>query len=457
MKKLLLSLLLCIGLLSSASAQITPTIDARLQFILDSVCTVHRIKGASAAVLLPNAGIWKGVHGVSTDSQPMTSDMMLGLGSNTKTYISTLMLKLQENGLVDLDDTIGTWMQGNPYINGQITIRQLLNHTSGIYSYTSNPNFNNDIISDFTAYWPPEKMLDYIDAPLFNPGTNWSYSNSNYLIAGLILKAILAEPISISIRSMILQPQNLNNTYLFPEEAPVGPMANIWTINFMQPYLEDIITEYDYNHNAVMSSAWAAGGMIATAEDNVLFWSKLMNGQIINSSSLQQMKTFRQISGTKAYGLGVFRTKFFNGRTVYGHGGTNLGYINENIFDSINGACISAMTNQDSISNSIILSRIVGALHRAVIANPLAVQSDATTANVEVFPNPVHDHLTIRVADGENIAVEMYDALGKKVFTVQRSDSEIIIPVNDLSPGVYMLHVFDESHSTRTVRKIVVE
>lgn len=455
MKKLICSFLLFLS--TPLFAQINPAMDARLQFVLDSVCGVYNIKGASAAVLIPNGGIWKGVYGISTNSQPITADMLFGMGSNTKTYVSTLLLKMQEDGLLDLDDTIGTWIQNEPNISGQITIRQCLNHTSGIYSYTSNPQLNADIISDFSAIWPPEQILPYINAPLFSPGTSWSYSNSNYLIAGLIIKQVYNQSLSSSLRNYLLQPHNFPNTSLFPEELPSAPMANIWTKNFMQPYQEDIITEYAYNHNANMSVAWAAGGMLTTAEENVMYFDKLMSGQIINSASLIQMKTFRVINSIKAYGLGLFRTKNFNGRVVYGHGGTNLGYINENIFDSINGACISVMTNQDSVSNSIILNKVILSLHKVTISNPLEVETQQATSFIRLYPNPASEALTIQIGNGTSSWVKIVDATGRTMLHEPVRDGLLSVDVGDYSPGIYFAFLQDEKNGRSSVQKIVIE
>src|SRR5690606_37432589 len=138
--------------------------------------------GASAAVLIPGAGVWKGTHGFSAAGQPLTPGMLLGIGSNTKTFVAAALLKMQEQNMIDLDDTIGTWIQGHPNIDGHITIRQLLNHSSGLYSYTKNAALTASIASDYTVLWQPGQILPYIGTPDFPAGTVWAYSNTNYLL-----------------------------------------------------------------------------------------------------------------------------------------------------------------------------------------------------------------------------------------------------------------------------------
>jgi hypothetical protein len=115
--------------------------------------------------------------------------MLFTLGSNTKTYTSSVVLKLHELKLLNLSDTIGKWFANNPNINGKITITQLLNHTSGVASYTENAAFWELVNADLTKKWTPEEIVPYIPAPSFALGTRWEYSNSNFLLAGLIIKS----------------------------------------------------------------------------------------------------------------------------------------------------------------------------------------------------------------------------------------------------------------------------
>src|SRR5687768_10082392 len=107
MKKIFIVLTLVAGLAAGrAQAQLPAAYEARLQFVFDSVCSQLKIKGASAALIVPNSGTWKSGYGISEAGVPITTDMQFGLNSNTKTYTAALMLKLQENSLLDLDDTI---------------------------------------------------------------------------------------------------------------------------------------------------------------------------------------------------------------------------------------------------------------------------------------------------------------------------------------------------------------
>lgn len=107
---------------------------------------------------------------------PITTDRTFTIGSNTKTYVALFLLKLQEQGVLSLNDTIGTWIKNKPYVNGKVTIRQLLNHTSGFGDFSYNPDFIAAIKADFNRVWQPEEMCQFFATPYFStPGSGYDY------------------------------------------------------------------------------------------------------------------------------------------------------------------------------------------------------------------------------------------------------------------------------------------
>lgn len=438
-------------------AQMTTAMEARLQFVLDSMCSKYNMKGASAAVLIPDLGVWKGAYGESHAGVPITTQMQLGIGSNTKTFIATLLLKMQEQGKLDLDDTIGTWIQNRPNINGQITIRQCLSHRSGIYNFTNHPDYTPTLFNDFTKVWQPEDVFPFISSPSFAPGTNYEYSNSNYLVAGLIIKAVYGQPLSTVLRNELLQPQQLNETVFFPEESISTSIPHVWSDHFLQPYLEDITVDYGYSHNAMFSLAWAAGAIMSTAADNVKFWDRLMSGAIINNTSLNEMEDFQQIPGSvKSYGLGLFRTPGFNGNTtIFNHGGTNIGFINENIFDPNNGICISVLTNQDSVSNAIIQQRIIGALHKVALF-PVAIKDVAIgVADVSIYPNPANESIQVTYAGSSDVRLQIVNLAGQQVVDAPMQRGKHTVSIKHLPAGAYMVYA-RSGKARRYVQQLIV-
>lgn len=444
MKRTLL-LFIALATYVSGFAQISPAYTNAFGHVLDSVCKKNNIKGVSVAIYRPGEGIWTGVYGESHAGVPITPDMHFPIGSNTKTFIATLILKMQENGLLNINDTIGTWIQ-HPHVNGQITIKQMLNHTSGLYNYTNNDDFFIALNSDYNKIWNPEDMLQFIDTPSFAAGKSWEYSNTNYLLAGIIISKIMSKPVEQVLRDMILTPQNLNHTYFFPQEQPDGVIPHGWSEYGTPLKLTDMYVELGYTNTAFLSMATTAGAIISTAEDNVKFWNLLMTGKIINSSSLALMKDFVTINTQNAYGLGLFRYSKLNGRVIYDHGGTCFGFLNENAYDSVAGTCITVLSNQDSIDNNMLFTRVIAPLHKIVAKMPPLGITDVETVSAGIYPNPASDNLHVSITGNTNNAnVEITNITGRLVYSGKLNQGDNIISLSNFGSGLYIARINTDS------------
>jgi D-alanyl-D-alanine carboxypeptidase len=458
MKKSIFTVIVCfcLGYPFWVKAQITPFLAGRFQYTLDSVCAKYKMKGASAAVLIPNIGIWKGVNGASFDGTPVTTEMLFGMGSNTKTHIAATLLKMQEQQLLSLDDTIGTWIQGYPNISGQITIRQCLNHTSGLFDYLHNDAINDSIFGRPSKIWSKEELLSLADTPNFAPGTSWDYSNTNYIIAGIIIEKVMNESPFNVMKDLVLTPNQLNHTFYFGEEGS-AVYAHPWSMSMTGTELTDMTTTPFLNN--LFSMANTAGGLLTTAEDNVQFWHKLTQGEIINAQSWAEMTTTVNIGGGDGYGLGIFVYKGskLNGRAFYEHGGTFFGYINENMVDMTSGVTISVLTNQDSINNNGLLALVVKSLHKVTLNMP-ATAIDETVYNatqITAYPNPAHDQLFIQSTQPLfHSTYELADMTGTVVMSGVLTKEAIA--VSTLQPGLYFLAVKEGSGRIVHHRKIQV-
>lgn len=441
MKRILLLLVAIISLSTQGQSQLNYTYSKRLDDVLDSVCNRFKIKGVSASIIVPNEGVWERCYGESHAGVPVTSNMYLGIGSNTKTYIAALMLKLQEQSKLDLDDTIGQWIQ-HPNVPGSITIRQMLNHTSGLYSFTANADMNNYILPDFTRIWPADSVLNLVKAPVAAPGSPWDYSNTNFLIAGMIAAKATGKTAQQALRDEILTPQGLNETYYYPQEIPSGTMPHSWSLNLSgNGTLEDLMAVHNYSHNAMFSIAGAAGCIVATAKDNATFWDKLMSGKILNSSSMAEFETLVPIGPGQGYGLGVFKISSFNGRAVVSHGGTNIGFINENIHDKTSGVTITVLTNQDSIGNGILLANVISALHKVTIRYT-GIDDVSDAQGIKVYPNPAHNELNVMVDKTSVIA--MYDVTGRLTLTHTLNAGANRVDLQQVGIGTYFINIIQD-------------
>lgn len=435
MKKQLLVLVILLTSITQLSAQITPFMQERFQHTLDSVGNRYKFKGISAAILIPGQGVWKGTYGISHEGAPLTTDMALGMGSNTKTFICALLLQMQDSGLIALDDTIGKWIQGYPNINGQITIRQCLNHTSGLAEYFSQ-GINDSLFGNPAKIWTKQEMLSIVGAPLAAPGATWGYCNTNYIIAGVIIESVLGKPAYQAMREWVLNRKQYNQTFFHGENNPT-PVAHQWTMN-LQPGQLTNMNEFQVNIiEQLYSLASTAGAMRTTAEDNVRFWHDLVSGNLLSPRGWNEMTTLVPIGSNQFYGLGIFlKSRNINGRTIWSHGGTYLGSISENLVDTTSGIAVSVLTNQDSFSNIFVINTIERALHRATLNMPATGVAEMSQEKAKVYPNPAQNELLIEFAGVDPVSYTIMNIQGK---VVQQSGFSREIDVSGLQDGMYIL------------------
>lgn len=259
----------------------------------------------------------------------MRPDHTFRVGSITKTFVATVVLQLAAEDAVGLDDTVEQWLPGL-VPNGQaITLRQLLNHTSGIYNYTEDPALFRSLTRNPLRVLTPAELVTVATkhAPRFAPGTSWSYSNTGYIVLGLVVEKATATPLEQQLRHRIFEPLGLTRT-TFPA-APAMPRP------FAHGYLgRDNPLAPSRNGKPVdvtawsPSWAWAAGALVSTAADLARFYGALLGGEVLQPAQLQEMKTTVAIPGAPsgfAYGLGLGADLSDCGR-AFGHTGGVPGY-----------------------------------------------------------------------------------------------------------------------------------
>ncbi|MES2656332.1 MAG: serine hydrolase [Bacteroidota bacterium] len=452
--KIINTLLLTI-VTGSIMAQVPQVINDKLNKTYDSICTKLNIKGSSAAILIPNVGIWKRNFGISHTGKSTDTEMLFTLGSNTKTYTATVILKLHQLGMLNINDTIGKWFNNVSNVNGTAKIQQLLNHTSGIASYTNNNTFWSTVNNDLAKPWTPEEILPYIPAASFAPGASWEYSNSNYLLAGIIIKQVTGKSLSEAYRTYIFNPLSLGKTFLPAEETTNMDVAHHWSTSIGNPYLTDW-EGLGLSYVAMDKVSWAAGGLYATAEDNVKFFNALFNTKtIIADSMITKMKVTRNIGNGAAYGLGIFTYAGFNGRTVYSHGGSNLGGVNENLYDPVNSVSMSILTNQDSIDNDMVLIPLLYNLHKDLIALKVGVNNieNNISQNIKIYPNPSNGNVAIDIDQDleDDITISIVDMSGKQIMDLgsfqKQNARHLKIDVSNLQKGIYLITGKSTNHT----------
>ncbi|KPU50956.1 serine hydrolase domain-containing protein [Bacillus wiedmannii] len=256
--------------------------------------------------------------------KPMKVDFRFRIGSVTKTFIATVLLQLAGENRLNLDDSIERWLpgviNGNGYDSNQITIRQILNHTSGIADYIKSQDF--DIKDTKKAYTAEEFVKMGISLPPdFAPGKGWSYSNTGYVLLGILIEKVTGNSYAEEVENRIIESLELSNTFL-PGNSTVIPGTK-----HARGY-ERYDGESELKDVTYSNPGSSDGDMISTAEDLNKFFSYLLSGKLLKEQQLKQMLTTvpTGIEGIDRYGLGIYETKLQNGTSIWGHSGGVPGF-----------------------------------------------------------------------------------------------------------------------------------
>ncbi|MFD0382852.1 serine hydrolase domain-containing protein [Streptomyces stramineus] len=276
-------------------------------------------------------GPWVGAAGAAemdTDRKPRAGERFRA-GSVGKSFVATVVLQLEAEGRLDSDDTVEKWLPGLVRGNGndgsKITVRQLLNHTSGIYSYTADPAVHLGgmaFLKHRYDTWKPEQLVRIAMAhrPYFPPGSDWTYSNTNYTLAAMVVERVTGRPYESEARQRIIKPLGLRSTFLPGADSKVpGPAGRGYTGFADDPELKaHDVTEFN------PSVYWANGDLISTTGDLDRFYSALLRGVLLPPAQMKEMTTTRPI-GTSGYvgaGLGLVTYRTSCGTELWGHNGS---------------------------------------------------------------------------------------------------------------------------------------
>ncbi len=463
MKTIITNLLFCLIIQSGFSQTFNPLLAEMLQDTLETYVTAFpNIKGMSASVYIPGQGIWQGVSGVSYDGEPIIPEMEFGIASNTKLFVSTVMLKLAEENIISLDDSIHEWLPDYTNVDHDITIRQLLNHTSGVSDPIFVSPWMDTIMQNPDRVFTPVEVLSWLDVPYFEPGTGWGYSNVNYILAGMIAESATGFHISELIRDNILSPLNMDSTFYDVEEPETGTIAHRW------------FNSIDYNDTSrvgLNSAGGCAGSLFSTSTEMVQWYHELLSGNIINDASLLEMTTFVSTGiPTYDYGLGFSRETTLD-KTYWGHGGSTWGYRSKMMYDTCRQAVVCGLVNSWPAGDAAVVYLLYNVIDELLpacggfITGPAIVcqgTSDVT------FTIPPIEHATAYVwtmpfgftgiSETNSITVDIgLSALSGNISVAGESDygngpaSEFAITVNEKPPVPTITAMMNTLHSDAPV------
>ncbi|MBN2092892.1 serine hydrolase [candidate division KSB1 bacterium] len=459
-KPLVIFFLLILLLLTSTASLLSKTtfdstLAAQLQTTLDNWRSSTSCTGVSAAVIIPAQGIWLGASGMSNPaiSDKMRTEHLFWISGITNIYIATVTLQLAEEGKLTLDDPLLQWLPDYQHIDNKITIRQLLNHTSGIYSIQDDPTFYNSILSNPDRTYTPEDILkNFVKAPKFEPGSSWYYSSTNPLLLGMIIEKATQSHLYTEMKNRIGVPLNLNNTYFQWSSEIQTNVANPW-----QDINGDAINEnlLQYYKSGAWSALWAQDNIISSAEDVAIFLKGLFEGKLLNQESLVQMLT---VVSDKYYGLGIANRNLFN-REIWWMDGAIPGFRTEVFYSPEDSICIAAFKND---RGQAIIDVIATELFRQALKLKLpfisfnlgSMSLDTIPDNVQSFDTTLYVHNIGGATDSVFTCIDCGTAdsnafcVSPKAFEIAPGDSQAItyqITPSYLEPKLYRTKIIVQS------------
>jgi D-alanyl-D-alanine carboxypeptidase len=317
--------------------------NPKLQRRLDAVVAA----GAPGAMLLVRDGdrtirLTSG-NGNLRPKTPMRAGDRFRVGSITKTFVATVVLQLVAERKLGLEDTVARWLPGVVPDGERITVRQLLNHTSGLFAFGGDRDFVTQASRHPLRVWTPREIVAIATGhpPTFAPGAGWSYSDTNYYVLGLIVETATGRSLAGELRRRILAPLRLRATSLPTQPGIAERHAHGY---FLRP-LQDVTV-------GSPSVQWAAGALVSTAGDLARFFRALLGGRLVRPDLLRLMETTvaaRQLGPGNAYGLGLQRVPEPCG-AFWGHAGGSPGYV------------AHALNSRDGSHQVVVLVNATGAL-----------------------------------------------------------------------------------------------
>ncbi len=378
------------GPLASPLASIVPApFDAALaealQRVVDASWRRIPAPGISVAVRLADGRIWTGVAGDRRLSppEPVDPDTVFAIASITKTFVTAVVLQLVDEGRLSLDDPLGRFLPRFPRAR-DITIRQLLGHTSGVADYFGSPSYASRVFSRPGRTWTRAQILRLVGASYCDPGDCFRYSNTNFVLLGLVVEQVTGKDLSTVIRRRLLDPLGLDRTVFQPDERTPRDAAHGHLWGGGDTFYDQTGSSRVLPHRSASTVAWAAGAMASTAGDLARWAAALYGGDVLSDAARAEMLTFRR---RDAYGLGT-RTRQFGGHRAIGHLGGIRGYELAMWYFPDAGASVVVLTNRGLFSTDRTVKLLTKALFRHLDGDSTLSPAPSPSASGAPLPSP---------------------------------------------------------------------
>ena len=333
--------------------RLAPATRLALQARLDRLRERFAIPGISVAIVLPDGATWSGVSGLADveAKTPVTRSTGFAIASVSKTFTSALILALAEDGLIDLEAPVRRYLPDLKKVSVKVKVRHLLDHTSGLRDYFYHASIDRLLLTRPDRRWDAATALRYVGKPYFEAGKGWAYSNTNYLVLGMLAEAVGKAPLADQVRTRFLAPLHLDHTWYQPQDEAPLDVAH----GYRFASTAKAATAIDLSDGtplvpftSVVTAAGGAGGFAANARDLARWAQALYGGDVLAPQYRAAMTNIAATTALKSaipYGYGVQLLEI-DGRPSVGHSGRLLGFRAAMRYLPDQGVSIAVLTNQ---------------------------------------------------------------------------------------------------------------
>ena len=346
----------------------------RLQTALDRFAAAHRLPGTSVTITWSDGRTWTGTTGLADvrAARPVTPDTAFAIASMSKTFTAALILGMVDEGRLSLDSKVATILPGvrlgtpGVPVPAGITVRMLLDHTSGLADFFFGKGIDAALLAGRGVTWTPAMSLGYVGKPLGKPGRSWHYSNTNYVLLGLIAEKVGGAPFARLVRTRLLDPLGLSGAFIQGAEQPRGPLALGYYYSSLSPSARPIgladARRSVVPFTSVVTAAGTAGDVAATSADLAAWARALYGGSVLRPETLALAVADAQNTARfhpyVSYGLGVQVTTIGRHRAL-GHSGRFIGVRGELRYLPDDGLAIAILTSQNGVDVRPLVAKLV--------------------------------------------------------------------------------------------------
>lgn len=450
MKKIYLMLISILLTANLVSGQEFPSeLASELQMIIDDHISSTPFVGVAATVIYNDDSEWTGSAGTIDGSTAIDTSRLFDFGGQRHELMTATVLKMQEDGLLSIEDSIGDYLSAYDQINADIQIKTLLNHTSGLEEYwTGGTECWNEVFSDRGALWSLDKAAAYIPSSTAKTESAYNVVNTGSLVLALMVEAVSGNTVEEEVNSRVLFPLGLTNSIIPSSAFDEGVLNGVWNYNNGSP---------DY-HGSLQQDAYITSrvGWCGKIHENARFTRALHTAQILNEENTEFL--YSETSGSEekfeiedrdisvVFGNGVSMVST-DGDNMVGHVGNSLHSSMAFHYPEL-GFTVSLVSN--AYNSSFELYSLFIEISDAVsIFDPYSAVSNFSQESLNLYPNPASDHINISLGnlETENVAVSILDMSGRTVRQIDLMDSyadhnSLRVPLSeDLVEGYYMIRL----------------